>query len=67
MERGKGRGIGNSLDNGHGVGNGIERGRVDIVVDGVDMRPGRAGVPSATAAAEGNAKMEHHQWYPTTQ
>ena len=39
MEKGEGHGIGNSLDSGHGVGNDLDRGRVDILVDGVDMRP----------------------------
>ena len=52
MERGEGYDVGNDIDSGQGVGNCLDRGHV--------------GVPSA-AAAEGNAKMEHHQWYPATQ
>ena len=50
---------------GRSVGNGVDRERVEVVVDDVDKNtcPWRAGVPS-TAAAEGDAKMEHqHQWY----
>ena len=38
MERGKGHGADNSVIGGGGVGkNGIDIGRVDVVVDGVDM------------------------------
>ena len=37
MERGGGHGVGNILDSGRCVGNGLDRGRVDVVVDGVDM------------------------------
>ena len=38
MERGEVQhGVGNGLDSGHGVSNGLDRGRVDVVVDGVDM------------------------------
>ena len=33
MERGEGHGV----DSRRGVGNGLDRGRVDVVVDGVDM------------------------------
>ena len=29
----------------HGVGNGLDRGRVDIVVDGVEKMPPRVGRP----------------------
>ena len=60
MEREAGCDVGKDLDSGHGVGNGLDRGRVDVVVDVVDM-PARD-VPSAAAAVEGDAKMEHHQW-----
>ena len=37
MEREEGRSVDNGLDSRHGVGNGLDRRRVDIVVDGVDM------------------------------
>mmetsp|Transcript_11387 Transcript_11387/g.24030 ORF Transcript_11387/g.24030 Transcript_11387/m.24030 type:complete len:89 (-) Transcript_11387:157-423(-) len=52
---------------GSGGGKCVNRGWVDNVVDKFPLQ--RAGVPSAAAAAatEGNAKMEHHQWYPATQ
>ena len=61
MEREEGRGVDNGIDSRHDVGNGLDRDRVEVVDDVVNMpaRDARTGVPSA--AAEGNAKMEHHQ------
>jgi len=44
------------------VGNGVDRGHVDVVVDGAHkIPPMTCWLTSTAAAAVGNAKMEHHQ------
>ena len=64
MQRGERCGVDNGLDIRRGIGNDLDGRRVDVVADGLDM-PAHTG--ASNAAAEGEIKMEHHQWYLATQ